>query len=324
MKVNTADMIELLYWAQGTLEKKQAFIGKQFGVRVPRTSHEKMWKQLVEKLGREKAIDAVFSMVLAFSNSRLREILNGAKSADYVQLRVAEPAIVDFLFSETGKPNKLGQLLVNKLTRSRVISRSSKQTPSKIISPSRSAENEVSHSRPETESVETHGLERGILVTALAVFPIERGISSSPHKKGWRLEQVTIPRNTHFAVKADWSENRIEEYLANNWGSVDFGPDGKLILVGQQVRLKEHSLEKVDFLARKPSGGWVAIELKQKDADGAAFTQLLSYMSDLSFTLKIPEKKVSGILLAPGFGEKVLNAAAENLRVRLLRYFHKK
>lgn len=324
MKVSTDDMISLLECAQGKKKEKQAFIGKQFRVSVPRTNHKVMWQRLAEELGREKAIDAVFSMVLASPHPRLIEIIKGAQSAEYVRLRAEEPVIVKLLFSGTGKPKEIGQLLVNKLARSRAKSRSPQQKPSKIISTSTSAKNDIKDSRADTEEATKHILPRNILVTDLANSPPERGIKSSRSNHGWKLERVTGSRRTYLEVNAKLSEIEIEDYLEKNWGGIDIGMRGHLFLVGRQVKVKGRTTEKVDFVARKPNGAWVAIELKKRDADGNACIQLLSYMRDLSFTLNIPKNRVSGILLAPGFHEKILNSSVENPRVRLLKYIRKK
>ena len=74
-----------------------------------------------------------------------------------------------------------------------------------------------------------------------------------------------------------------------------------------------------DLLARDEDNTWVAIELKIKSATGNDLTQLLSYMQDLAFSGRQPEQ-IRGILIAPNFGEKVLNAATLDSRVVLLRF----
>ena len=89
-------------------------------------------------------------------------------------------------------------------------------------------------------------------------------------------------------------------------------------MVGRQVRLKD-TREKVDVLAKTDADTWVAIELKIKPATGNDLTQLLSYMQDLAFS-GCPREQIRGILIAPDFGEKVLNAATMDSRVVLLRF----
>lgn len=165
-------------------------------------------------------------------------------------------------------------------------------------------------------------LQRDVLVTDLVDVPLSSASHSAQPNQGWKLEQVTVSRGKHFTVSAQWTEAEIEDYLAQNWNHVDFGQVGELVLVGRQVRLKTTTREKVDLVARTTDGRWIAIEIKCGEASDSALTQLLSYMSDLSFSLQLQAERVVGILVAPGFGEKVLNAAADNSRVRLLRFFH--
>ncbi len=62
------------------------------------------------------------------------------------------------------------------------------------------------------------------------------------------------------------------------------------------------------------------IELKIEDADGRDNTQLQSYMRDVQLTARVPDDKVEGLLIAPGFQEKVLNAAARDRHLHLLRF----
>jgi len=74
--------------------------------------------------------------------------------------------------------------------------------------------------------------------------------------------------------------------------------------------------------AKAPDETWVAVELKIIPATGTDLTQLVSYMQDLAFA-GIPRDKIRGILLAPGFAEKVLNAAGSDRRIMLMRYLSK-
>ncbi len=162
------------------------------------------------------------------------------------------------------------------------------------------------------------GLQRNALVTDLAGVPDSAAIKSASADHGLQLEQVTVPRGKHFTVKGNWAEVEIEEHLFKNWSHVNFGQVGELLLLGRQVRLNQATRDRVDFVARTADGHWMAVEIKRKDATD--LTQLLSYMRDLAFSLELPKEKVGGILLAPGFGKKVLNAAADNTRVTLLRF----
>ena len=67
------------------------------------------------------------------------------------------------------------------------------------------------------------------------------------------------------------------------------------------------------------TGDLYAIELKIKEATRGVFTQVLSYMADLEQRGERPEK-VRGIIIAPSFAPKVLNAASSEPRVTLLQF----
>lgn len=62
-----------------------------------------------------------------------------------------------------------------------------------------------------------------------------------------------------------------------------------------------------------------AIELKIVEARRGDYTQLLSYMGNLENS-GTPHDKVRGILIAPSFSQKVLNSAAIEPRVTLLKF----
>ena len=63
----------------------------------------------------------------------------------------------------------------------------------------------------------------------------------------------------------------------------------------------------------------VVIELKIVTATGTDLVQLQSYLEDLKFA-GYPPEQIKGVLIAPGFAQKVLNAAGGDRRIFLLRY----
>ena len=77
--------------------------------------------------------------------------------------------------------------------------------------------------------------------------------------------------------------------------------------------------DRVDLLAKGRSGEKTAIELKIVEARQGATTQLTSYMGNLESS-GVPADKIRGILVAPGFSQKVLNSAAIEPRITLLRF----
>ena len=63
----------------------------------------------------------------------------------------------------------------------------------------------------------------------------------------------------------------------------------------------------------------IAIELKIVEARRGDYTQLTSYMGNMQES-GVPADKVRGILIAPSFSQKVLNSAAIEPRITLLRF----
>ena len=116
-----------------------------------------------------------------------------------------------------------------------------------------------------------------------------------------------------------WKEKDLEDFLWANWEAIDFGFDRPIYLVGKQRRLSGTTSDRVDLLAKGRSGEHVAIELKIVEARRGDYTQLTSYMGNLESS-GVPADKVRGILVAPGFSDKVLNSAAIEPRITLLRF----
>ena len=122
-----------------------------------------------------------------------------------------------------------------------------------------------------------------------------------------------------LTVPTGWKEKDLEDFLWTSWEAMDFGFDGPLYLVGRQQRLSDGTSDRVDLVARGSAGEHFAIELKIVEARRGDYTQLTSYMGNLESS-GVPADKVRGILIAPGFSQKVLNSAAIESRITLLRF----
>ena len=134
----------------------------------------------------------------------------------------------------------------------------------------------------------------------------------------WVLERVQNPSRGFLTVPDQWKERDLEEFLWSRWESIDFGFDRPIYLVGKQQRLSDGTSDRVDLLAKGRSGEKIAIELKIVEAQPGDYTQLTSYMGNLESS-GVPADKVRGVLLAPAFSQKVLNSAAIEPRITLLR-----
>ena len=155
----------------------------------------------------------------------------------------------------------------------------------------------------------------------VVAFPIDlRGASPYPVQPSkWALERVQTPSRGFLGVPDRWKERDLEEFLWANWESIDFGFDRPIYLVGKQERLSDSTNDRVDLLAKGRSGEMIAIELKIVEARRGDYTQLTSYMGNLESS-RVPADKVRGILVAPAFSQKVLNSAAIEPRITLLRF----
>lgn len=278
----------------------QDYIEEEFGARVPKTSYDIIWERLEEQLGEDQAVDVVCEVVLATTTPRVEDLLDEAERDGDVDLRASEPKMVDLLFDTNGQPTELGTLILDYRAKSRaeVPPDATPDAEPKLISP---------------DELPTH-----VRFGEIMNGPTQSGLASAAPGTGWRLERVRASAGTFLKADPRWRESHFEDFIVEKWSRIDFGLEKPLLLTGRQVRLKG-TREKVDLVARTPDGVWVAVELKIVPANGADLTQLLSYMQDLAFA-GIPREKIRGILLAPGFAEKVLNAAGSDRRVLLLRY----
>ena len=302
------DLVELLASIPCTKEVAQGYLQRGHDIRLPRTSWHMMWDRLVERLGEESAIDAVSELVLATAHPRVADLVAEYEEHGEVRLRATEPKMAVLLFDDDGFPTELGVRVFAYRSRKGTMParRSSKSRAPRTREPS-STRDVASPSSPTPAHLRLQEVKDAV-----------GGPWSAASGTGWRLERVRASRDTFLAAQPGWIEADLENFIISNWENIDFGLEKRLGLVGRQVRLKD-TREKVDLLARDEDNTWVAIELKIKSATGNDLTQLLSYMQDLAFSGRRPEQ-IRGILIAPNFGEKVLNAATLDSRVVLLRF----
>ena len=274
-----------------------------FDFRVPRSSYDAMWSHLEEHLGDEEAADTVCELVLQFADDRLENLIEAADEGEEVNIRLHEPKIVDLLFDVNGEPTELGAYLLDYKARSTSV-----------------PEEEPAEELPETKT--TREVDPFSIPTHVRHLEIDADTAKAPESaapgSGFRLKRETVSKGTFLTARRHWKEKDLEDFFVKNWTRIDFGLDTRLRLQGRQVRLKE-TTEKADLLARTDDGNWVVIELKMEPATGNHLTQLLSYLKDLHFA-GTPLEKTKGILIAPGFGEKVLNVAGGHRDILLLRF----
>ncbi len=134
------------------------------------------------------------------------------------------------------------------------------------------------------------------------------------------MERVQSPARGFLEVPTNFKEADLENFLWVNWERIDFGFDRRIYLVGKQKSLSSGTRDRVDLLAKGRSGEHLAIELKIVEARRGDYTQLVSYLGNLESS-GVPADKVRGVLIAPAFSQKVLNSAAIEPRVTLLRFY---
>lgn len=320
-----SDLLTLLELTPGAKGDKQAWFEKKFGVKVPRTSYDTMCARLKQQLGRPGTVRAVLDTVLFLAKPDLLNVLVAAANHDYHPLRVHEPAIVDRLFYVSGKPKRLGDVLLAHYRHYWADGH-----PPALAEHDGFASDTISHNGAEASPSSKGKAAAGVhpqipthvALSALAAMLEPPLLPCSPRNQGRVLVPFNIPKDKAFVAHPN-TESELEQLLIDRWQKIDFGEPEQLLLSGRQVRVSDDKGEKVDLVARTASGKWYAIELKDDPATGNDLTQLLSYMRDIHYSLNISEESVYGLLIAPSFGEKVVNAAGMALRVRLLAYVTK-
>src|SRR6266704_1011666 len=108
------DFIQVLEHIPGTKDQKQEYFLSR-NIRVPHTNYESMWEVLTERLHHSGAASEVFECLQAHMPTRLKELLQLAKSGRPIRLRVTEPVIVSDFFFENGNLRRIGELFLQHL-----------------------------------------------------------------------------------------------------------------------------------------------------------------------------------------------------------------
>ena len=311
------DFTQMLSAAPGTRKQVRDLLQQGYGIKLPKTSYEVMWDRLSEQLGEEGAVDAVCELVIATAPPRLFDLIDELWETGSASIRSNDSQLVHLIFESQEELSEVGACLAA-YYRDRM--GSDPQEADAQVAPDPERPIEVSDAgflvRPKSELAAA--VLTDIRLTDLADSRDRPLPVSAQRGGGLRLERVTASRSTRLRAKDDWKERDLEQFLIDRWSDVDFGLDAPLTLVGSQVRLQATG-EKVDLLATQPDGTWIAIALKIGPAHGDDLTQLQSYLQDLEFN-KVAPDKIRGLLVAQDFSDKILNAAAGDHRVVLMRF----
>lgn len=318
------DYMELLENLPDSLPVVHAYLAGKFGVLAVRSDAASLWRAIVEQRGEEGAEDVVSELVITKGGRRVQKLIQAIAEDRDVHIRADDPPIVRQLFDHDGMPTDLGYSVGDYWERSRPgddDDREDDDDDDVLARPSIDELEDLDEQEPEDED-EDHGDDDKAddddgpnLMDLLKGRPRPSAAAGT----GWRFERVEAFLKPIVTVESNWTEKALEDFVWANWEQIDFGLDGPLYLIERQATLSPKSADRVDFLARGENGLWFAVELKISKAGSSDFTQLLSYLADLA-ARGVPQKKIRGILIAPGFKRKVLNAAATEPRVTLLRF----
>ena len=280
-----------------------------FGVLVDSDNPAVWWKALEQDRGEEGAADVVCHLALLMGGKRIKNLIKAAADDEDIHVQADDSQLIRFLFDvEIGSDrDELQSYVVDYYERSGRFTEATDALPPVADPEPPSFETE------EPEDDDDWGLDH------LKARFSGKARASAQDGAQWTLERDQVPSQRFLSVPEDWQEADLENFLWENWEKVDLGFDDPVYLVERQAQLTADTRDRVDLLARGHSGEYFAIELKIVEASARDWGQLTSYMGELEKS-GVTSDKVRGVLVAPSFDKKVLNAVRTEPRVTLLRF----
>ena len=315
--INDADFIDVLRAMPDSPALTRAHLLGRFGVIVDTDDPSVWWQTLTLDRGEEGAAKAVAQLIISKGGARVLSLIRAEADGRDVVARADDSKLARLLFDES-----LEEFLHDQETLKSIVCEYYEETQVVIDDEDDGLPEPDDKFDPEgvfdsdAEDEEEEDRENGP-----NIFDMLSG-KPRPSTQGaaqWTLERLQHPSKGFLTVPDRWKEKDLEEFLWSEWESIDFGFDRPIYLVGRQKSLSEGTSDRVDLLARGRSGEHIAIELKIVEARRGDYTQLTSYMGNLQES-GVPADKVRGILIAPTFSQKVLNSAAIEPRITLLRF----
>ena len=310
--VNEEDFIQLLGALPHAPAVTRAHLLGAFDVIVAGDDPRAWWNALLMDRGDEGAAKAVAQLVISKGGRRLVSLVRAEAAGRDVVARADDPKLARLLFDSS-----LEEFLDDQWELKSIVCDYYEETQvvledDDLDLPKPPDEPDLDGSEEEDEEDEEDGP---------SVFDLFSGKPRPSAGRGakWTLERVQNPSRGFLTVPDRWKEKDLEEFIWANWESIDFGFDRPIYLVGKQQRLSANTSDRVDLVARGRSGEHIAIELKIVEARRGDYTQLTSYLGNMESS-GVPADKVRGILVAPAFSQKVLNSAAIEPRITLLRF----
>ena len=309
--INARDFIELLEALPSSPATTRAHIHSAFGVLVTGDDPVGWWDALTFDRGEEGAANAVAQLVISTGGKRVLALTRVDAAGRSITPRADDSKLVRLLFDEA-----MEHVLYDQWGLRYGVSEYYKETQVVLEDDDRDLpEPEDAYDLNDIEEDEDDAENGPSLIDLFSGKPRP----SAQRGAKWTLERLQTPSRGFLTVPDGWKEKGLEDFLWANWEAIDFGFDRPIYLVGKQQRLSDGTSDRVDLLAKGRSGEHIAIELKIVEAQRGDYTQLTSYMGNLESS-GVPADKVRGVLVAPAFARKVLNSAAIEPRITLLRF----
>ena len=314
--VNHEDFVQVLGALPDPPAVIRAYLLGAFSLLVTGDDPEVWWNAMWRDRGEEGAAKAVAQLIISKGGKRVVSLIKAEAGGRDIAARADDPPLVRLLFDESQDEFltdqwELKSIICDYYEETQVVlEEDDEELPE-------TADEFGAEDLEEDEEDEEDGDDGPDILDLFSGKPR----ASAQQGAEWTLERVQAPARGFLTVPAQFKEADLENFLWINWERIDFGFDRPIYLVGKQKSLSSGTSDRVDLLAKGRSGEHIAIELKIVEARRGDYTQLISYMGNLESS-GVAGDRVRGILIAPGFSQKILNSAAIEPRVTLLR-FHK-
>ena len=315
--VNDWDFVQVLGALPSAPAITRAHLLGGFSVIVDSDDPAAWWQALTRDRGEEGAAKAVAQLIINSGGARVVSLIKAEAAGRYVVPRADDSKLARLLFD-----GSLEGSLVDQETLKSIVCEYYEETQVVIDDEDDELPEPGNEYGPEDEyDPEDAEEDDGDVEDGPSIFDLFSGKPRASAQGGaqWTLERVQHPAKGFITVPDRWKEKDLEDFLWSEWETIDFGFDRPIYLVGRQKSLSEGTSDRVDLLAKGRSGEHIAIELKIVEARRGDYTQLTSYMGNMQSS-GVPADKVRGVLVAPSFSQKVLNSAAIEPRITLLRF----